>query len=79
MLYRKQNVFTFEKWCEILNSSNNVELIQMFHEMFFDLVSLLDDIYDIPDPKTVNINHIFQVKRNSAHISYNQEVHGEAE
>ena len=27
VLYRKQNVFTFEKCCEILNTSKNVEVI----------------------------------------------------
>ena len=31
MLYRRQNVFNFEKCCDILNTSNNVEVIQMFH------------------------------------------------
>ena len=34
VLYWKQNVFTFEKCCEILNTRNNVEVIQMFHENF---------------------------------------------
>ena len=38
----------------------------MFHENFFDLESFLNDLYDKPDPKTVNINHVFQVK-NSWH------------
>ena len=38
----------------------------MFHENFFGLESFLNDIYGIPDPKTVNINHVFQVK-NSRH------------
>ena len=37
VMYWKQNVFTFEKWCENLNTRNNVEFIQMFHENFFDL------------------------------------------
>ena len=36
------------------------------------------DLYDIPDPKNFNINHVFQVKKGSAHISYHQEFHGEA-
>ena len=63
VLYRKKNIFTFEKCCEILNNINNVEVIQMFHENFFDLESFLNDLYDRPDPKTVNINHVFQVKK----------------
>ena len=42
----------------------------MFHENFFDLVSFLDDIYDTPDPKTVNTNHGLHVKKGSAHIVY---------
>ena len=37
VLYRKKNFFTFEKCFEILNTSNNVEVTQMFHENFFDL------------------------------------------
>ena len=68
VLYRKPNVFTFEKCYEILKTIKNVEVIQMFHENFFDLGSFLDDIYDRSDPKTVNINHVFQVKKESAHI-----------
>ena len=36
-LYRKENVFNFEKCCGILNTSSNVEFIQMFPETFFDL------------------------------------------
>ena len=63
VMYRKQNVFTFEKCYEIFNTRNNVEVIQMFHENFFDLESFLDDLYDRPDPKIVNINHVLQVKR----------------
>ena len=39
----------------------------------------MDDIYDIPDTKTVNINHVFQVRKESAHIFYNEEFHGEEE
>ena len=66
MLNRKQNLFTLEKYCEILNASNNVEVIQMFHENFFDLESFLNDLYDRPDLKTFNINYVFQVK-NSRH------------
>ena len=68
VLYQEQIVFPFEKCCEILNSRNNVEVIQMLHENFFDLESFLNNHYDIPDPKTVNINHAFQVKKESAHI-----------
>ena len=63
VLYRKQHVSTFEKSCEILNTRNTVEVTQMFHENFFDLESLLNYIYEIPDPKTANINHVFQVKK----------------
>ena len=59
----------------MLNTINNVEFIQMFHEKFFNLELFLDDIYDIPDPKTVNINHVFQVKKESANIGYGQEFH----
>ena len=51
----------------------------MFHENFFDLESFLNDLYERPDPKTVNINHVFQVKKQSAGIVYRQEFHGEAE
>ena len=36
-LYQKKYFFTFEKCCEILNTSKNNEVIQMFHENFFDL------------------------------------------
>ena len=61
LLYQKQNVFSFEKWCETFNTRNNVEVIQMFHENFFNLESYLNDLYNIPDTKTVNINHVFQV------------------
>ena len=50
----------------------------MFHENFFDLGSFVDDIYDRPDTKTVNINHFFQVKKESPHIGYHQEFHDEA-
>ena len=35
----------------------------MFHEKFFGLESFLNDLYYIPDPKTVNINHVFQMKK----------------
>ena len=41
--------------------------------------SFLNDLYDKTDPKTVNINHVFQVKKESAHIGYRQKFHGEAE
>ena len=44
----------------------------MFHENFFDLESLQNYLYDITDPKPVNINHIFQVKKESTHIGYRQ-------
>ena len=37
VLYWKKNVFTFEKYCEIFNTKNNVEVIQMFQENFFEL------------------------------------------
>ena len=47
----------------------------MFHEKLSDLESVLDDLYDKPDPKTVNINHVFQVKKESANIGYGQEFH----
>ena len=66
-MYQKQNVFTFDKCCEILNTSINVEFIQMFHENFFVLELFMNDVYNIPDPKNVNINHILQVK-NSRYI-----------
>ena len=68
VLYWKQTVFNFEKFCEILNTSKNIEIIQTFHEKLFDLASFLDDLYNIPDPKTVNINHVFQVKNESEKI-----------
>ena len=41
--------------------------------------SFLNDIYDISNPKTVNINNVFQVKKDSAGIGYYQELHGEAD
>ena len=62
VLYREKNVFTFDKYCEILNTSNNFEVIQIFHEKFLDLESFLNDRYERPYPKTVNINHVFRVK-----------------
>ena len=34
----------------------------MFHQNFFDLESILNDIYDRPDTKTVNINHVLHMK-----------------
>ena len=37
VLYRKQNGFTLENFCEILNTSNNVGVIKTLHEKFFDL------------------------------------------
>ena len=37
VLYQNQHVFIFENCCEILNTRNNVEVIQMSHEKFFDL------------------------------------------
>ena len=79
VLYRKQNVFAFEKCCENLNTSNNVEVIQMFHETFFDLESFMNDLYNRTDPKTANINNAFQLKKDSAHIGYCKEFHDKAE
>ena len=52
----------FENCCEMLNTSNNVEVIKIYHEKFLDLESLLNDIYNRLDPKTANINHVIQVK-----------------
>ena len=78
-LGRKQNVFTFEKCCENLNTRKNVQVIQMFHETFFGLESFRDDLYVRPDPRTVNINHVFLLKKDFSHIGYCQELHGEAE
>ena len=51
----------------------------MFHEHLFDLVSFLDDLYNRTDRKNVNINCVFQVKKESAKIGYCQEFHDEAE
>ena len=79
VLYRKQNIFTFEKCCENLNTSNNVEFIQMPHENFSDLELFLNDICNIPDPKTVNINFILLVKKERTPIGYCQEFCGDAE
>ena len=56
-----------------------LKLFKFSMKLFFDLESSLKDLYDIPDPKTVNINHVFQVKKDSAHIGYHQYFHGEAE
>ena len=61
-MYQKQKVFTFDKFYEILNIRNNVEAIQMLHETFSDLGSFMNNLYENPDPKAVNINHVFQVK-----------------
>ena len=41
-MYRNQNVLTFEKCCEVLNTIKNVEFIEMFHEKIFDLKSFLN-------------------------------------
>ena len=62
-----------------MNTRNNVDVIQIFHENFFDLESFLNNLYNRPDPKTVNTNHVFQVKKELSHIGYIQESHGEAE
>ena len=62
-----------------MNTSNNVEVIKIFHEKIFDLESFMDDIYDIPDTKNVNINHVLQVRKESEHVFYNEEFHGEEE
>ena len=62
LMYRKQNVCTFEKCCEILNTINNFEIIQMYHENFFEMEWFLNDLYDRPDTKNINMNHAFQVK-----------------
>ena len=35
----------------------------MFHENFFDFESILNYLYERPDPKNVNINYVFQVKK----------------
>ena len=50
----------------------------MFHEKFFDLELFLNDLCNIPDPKTFNINHVFQVEKESSHIGYHQEFHGKS-
>ena len=55
-----------------------LNFIQMFHEKLFDLESFLY-IYDRPDPKTVNINNVFQAKIYLAQIGYYQYFQGEAE
>ena len=52
---------------KVSSTSKNVEVIQMFYENFSGLESLLDDIYDRPDPQIFNITHIFQVKKELAH------------
>ena len=79
VLYWKQSDFTFDKCCENLNTSKNVEVIKMLHENFFDLGSFLNDLYYRPDTKTFNINNIFQFKKDLAHIGYRQDFYGEAE
>ena len=63
VLYRKQSIFNFDNRYEILDTGNNVEVIQMFHKNFFDLESFLNDIYDRPGPRNVNINYVFQTKK----------------
>ena len=47
LLYRKQNFFIFDNCCGILNTTNNVEVIQMFHENYLtwnysSMVSMID-------------------------------------
>ena len=37
VMYRKQNVFNFEKCCKFLNTINSIDFIQIFYENFFDL------------------------------------------
>ena len=51
----------------------------MFHDNFFDLVSFLYGLYDRLDTKTVNINHVFQVKKESTHIGYRRYFYREAD
>ena len=51
----------------------------MFHEKLFHLESSLNNIYDRPDPKTVNNNHVFQSKLESEHICYCQDFHDGAD
>ena len=51
VLYWNKRVFTFEKFCEILNTINTVGVIQMFHQKFFDLKSFLYDLCKILDTK----------------------------
>ena len=79
MLYQKKSVFTFKKFYGNLNTRKNAEVIQILHGKLFDLESIMDDIYDRPDLKIVNANHVLQVKKESAHIDYSQEFHGEAD
>ena len=62
-----------------MNTSNNVEVIQTYHENFFDLESFLNDLYNITDTETVKINNLFQVKKKSSHIGYHQEFHDKVE
>ena len=62
-MYQKQSISNFEKYCEILNTSNNVEVIQIVYGKTLDLESFLNGIYDIPSTKIVNINHVFKVKK----------------
>ena len=40
------------------NTSNNVEVIKILHDNFFDLKSLLNDIYYIPHIKIIKIIHV---------------------
>ena len=79
VLYWNQNVFIFEKCCENLNTRNYVEIIKRFHWNFFDLESFLNNIQEISDPKTFNINNVFWVKEDSSHIGYSQELHSNSE
>ena len=51
----------------------------MFHEHFFELELFLNDIYDRPDPKTVNTNHVLKAEKDPAYIGYHQELHGDTE
>ena len=70
----RSHVFTFDNCCEIFNTSNNVEVIQMFDENFFDLKSLLNDICNRPDPKNVITNHVLQMRKYYVHIGQSSRV-----
>ena len=62
-IYRKQMPLLLRSAVKILIPEIILKLFKCFTKNFFDLESFLNDVYDRPDSKTVNINHVFQMKK----------------